>query len=47
MGRRNRHHFLEQVITRCQMINGLLMTTLCRDHAYRFYQAGRPAGAGG
>ena len=40
VGRRNRHHFLEQVITRCQMINGLLMTTLCRDHAYRFIKLG-------
>jgi len=40
VGRRNRHHFLEQVITRCQMINGLLMSTLCRDHAYRFIKLG-------
>ena len=40
VGRRNRHYFLEQVITRCQMINGLLMTTLCRDHAYRFIKLG-------
>tara|TARA_R110001592_G_scaffold295594_2_gene565710 strand:+ start:55414 stop:56349 length:936 start_codon:yes stop_codon:yes gene_type:complete len=40
IGRRNRHHFLEQVITRCQMISGLLLTTLCRDHAYRFIKLG-------
>ena len=40
VGRRNRHQFLEQVITSCQMINGLLMTTLCRDHAYRFIKLG-------
>ena len=40
VGRRNRHRFLEQVITQCQMINGLLMTTLCRDHAYRFIKLG-------
>ncbi len=40
VGRRNRHAFLEQVVTRCQMINGLLMTTLCRDHAYRFIKLG-------
>ena len=36
VGRRNRHRFLEKVIGRCQMINGLMMSTLCRDHAYRF-----------
>lgn len=40
VGRRHRHQFLEQVITRCQMISGLLMTTLCRDHAYRFIKLG-------
>lgn len=40
VGRRNRHQFLEQVITRCQMINGLFLTTLCRDHAYRFIKLG-------
>jgi len=40
VGRRHRHQFLEQVINRCQMINGLLMTTLCRDHAYRFIKLG-------
>ena len=40
VGRRNRHEFLDQVITRCQMINGLMMSTLCRDHAYRFTKLG-------
>jgi uncharacterized alpha-E superfamily protein len=40
VGRRNRHDFLDQVISRCQMINGLLMSTLCRDHAYRFIKLG-------
>ncbi|MEM8564484.1 MAG: alpha-E domain-containing protein [Pseudomonadota bacterium] len=40
VGRRNRHGFLEEVISRCQLINGLLMTTLCRDHAYRFVKLG-------
>ena len=40
VGRRNRHRFLDQVIARCQMINGLLMSTLCRDHAYRFIKLG-------
>ncbi len=41
VGRRNRHEFLEEVYTRCQMINGLMMSTLCRDHAYRFIKVGR------
>jgi uncharacterized alpha-E superfamily protein len=40
VGRRNRHKFLDQVVTRCQMISGLLMSTLCRDHAYRFIKLG-------
>ena len=40
VGRRNRHKFLEEVITRCQMINGVLTSTLCRDHAYRFIKLG-------
>ncbi|MCB1853796.1 MAG: alpha-E domain-containing protein [Halieaceae bacterium] len=40
VGRRNRHQFLDQVISRCQMINGVLMSTLCRDHAYRFIKLG-------
>ena len=40
VGRRNRHRFLDQVIGRCQLINGLMMTTLVRDHAYRFIKLG-------
>jgi uncharacterized alpha-E superfamily protein len=40
VGRRHRHQFLEQVIGRCQMVNGLIMTTLCRDHSYRFIRIG-------
>lgn len=40
VGRRNRHEFLHQVIARCQMINGMMMSTLCRDHAYRFIKVG-------
>lgn len=40
VGRRNRQRFLEQEIGRCQMINGLIMTTLCRDHSYRFIRIG-------
>ena len=41
VGRRNRHAFLEHVVSRCQMINGLLMSNLSRDHAYRFIKIGR------
>ena len=40
VGRRHRYEFLEQIISRCQMINGLLMTTLCRDHPHRFIKLG-------
>ncbi len=39
-GRRNRHAFCEEVINRCQMINGSLLSTLSRDHAYRFIKLG-------
>lgn len=40
IGRRNRHEFLDQIINRCQMINGLLLTSLSRNHAYRFLKLG-------
>jgi len=40
VGRRNRHAFLAEIISRCQMINGLLLSTLSRDHAYRFIKLG-------
>ena len=40
VGRRNRHAFCEEIINRCQMINGSLLGTLNRDHAYRFIKAG-------
>lgn len=40
VGRRNRYAFLDEIITRCQQINGLLLTTLSRDHAYRFIKLG-------
>jgi uncharacterized alpha-E superfamily protein len=40
VGRRNRYKFLEMVISRCQMIDGLLLTTIPRDHAYRFIKLG-------
>ncbi|MEH6558817.1 MAG: alpha-E domain-containing protein [Oceanicoccus sp.] len=40
VGRRNRYQFLENVISRCQAINGMMMSTLPRDHAYRFIKLG-------
>ncbi len=40
-GRRLRYDFLSEVISRCQMINGLLMDSLSRDHAYGFVKLGR------
>ena len=40
VGRRNRYQFLENVIGRCQMINGMMMSTLSRDHAHRFIKLG-------
>ena len=41
VGRRNRQTFLAEIIARCQMINGLLLSTLSRDHTYRFIKLGR------
>ena len=38
--RKNRYAFLEEVVSRCQQINGLLLTTLSRDHAYKFIKLG-------
>jgi uncharacterized alpha-E superfamily protein len=40
IGRRNRYHFLEEVIARCQTIYGMMMSTLSRDHTYRFIKIG-------
>ncbi len=40
VGRRNRYQFLETVIARCQMINGMVISTLPRGHAYRFIKLG-------
>jgi len=40
ISRRNRYEFLNQITARCQMLNGLVMTTLCRDHCYRFIKLG-------
>ncbi len=41
VGRRNRHEFLETIIARCQMINGMIVSTLPRGHAYRFIKLGK------
>jgi len=40
VGRRNRQAFLDEVVGRCQMLNGMLVTSLSRDHAYRFSKIG-------
>ena len=40
VGRRNRYQFLETIIARCQMINGMVISTLTRGHAYRFIKLG-------
>lgn len=41
VGRRNRQGFLEEVIQRAQVISGVLSSTLCRDHSYRFIKIGQ------
>lgn len=41
VGRRNRQAYLEEVIQRAQVINGVLRSTLCRDHTYRFIKMGQ------
>jgi uncharacterized alpha-E superfamily protein len=41
VGRRNRYEFLEQIVSRSQMINGLIISTISRDHGYRFIKLGR------
>lgn len=40
VGRRNRYQFLETIISRSQMINGMIISTLPRGHAYRFIKLG-------
>ena len=40
IGRRNRHQFLDQVIARCQILSGLVITTMTRDTTYRFMAIG-------
>jgi len=41
VGRRHRQEYLEEVVQRCQVINGVLGSTLCRDHSYRFIKIGQ------
>lgn len=41
VGRRARQGFLEEVIRRSQVINGVLRSTLCRDHGFRFIEIGQ------
>ncbi|MFT7286623.1 MAG: putative alpha-E superfamily protein [Halieaceae bacterium] len=41
VGRRSRQEFLEQVVQRAQVVNGVLRSTLCRDHTYRFIMIGQ------
>ena len=40
IGRRNRQHYLDQVIARCQILSGLVITTMTRDNTYRFMALG-------
>ena len=41
VGRRHRQAFLQEVVSRSQVINGVWRNTLCRDHAYRFIKLGQ------
>ncbi len=41
VARRSRQAYLEEVIQRAQVINGVLRSTLCRDHSYRFIKMGQ------
>lgn len=41
VGRRNRQAYLEQIVQRMQIINGVLRSALCRDHSYRFIKLGQ------
>lgn len=41
VGRRNRQAYLEQILQRTQVINGVIRSTLCRDHSYRFIKLGQ------
>ena len=39
-GRRHRHEFLDQVITRCHAIKGVLSSSLCSGEVYSFIKMG-------
>ena len=39
--RRNRYEYLSEVVSRCRVINALLMDSLPRDHSYGFIKLGR------
>jgi uncharacterized alpha-E superfamily protein len=41
VGRRHRQAFLQEVVSRTQVINGVWRNTLCRDHSYRFIKLGQ------
>ena len=41
VGRRSRQGYLEEIIQRVQVINGVLRNALCRDHTYRFIKIGQ------
>ncbi len=40
IGRRNRHRFLDEVINHCQILSGMIITTMTRDTTYRFMAIG-------
>ncbi len=40
VGRRSRYSFVKEVTGRCQMMQGMLVTTLSRDHSFRFSRIG-------
>lgn len=41
VGRRHRQAFLQEIVSRCQVINGVWRNTLYRDHSYRFIKIGQ------
>lgn len=41
VARKGRQAYLEEIVQRCQVINGVLRSTLCRDHTYRFIKIGQ------
>lgn len=41
VARKSRQAYLQEIVQRCQVINGVLRSTLCRDHTYRFIKIGQ------